>query len=67
MYENESLSHSVMSNLVTLWTVAHQAPLSVEFSRQVSWNGQLFSSSGDLPNLGIEFRSLAFCRWILYF
>ena len=40
------------------WTVAHQAPLSVEFSRQVYWSGLPFPSPGDLPNPGIEPRSL---------
>ena len=34
----------------TPWTVAHQVPLSVEFSRQKYWNAYLFSSPGDLPN-----------------
>ena len=34
-------------------TVAHQAPLPMEFSRQEYWNG-LFPSPGDLPDPGIE-------------
>ena len=38
-------------------TVAHQAPLSMEFSRQEYWSGLLFTSSGDLPDSGIEPRS----------
>ena len=33
---------------------AHQAPLSVEFSRQEHWSGEPFSSLGDLPTPGIE-------------
>ena len=37
-----------------LWTVALQAPLSMEFSRQENWNGLPFSTPGDLPDLGIE-------------
>ena len=41
----------------TLWTVACQAPLSMEFSRPQYWSGQLFSSPGDLPNPGIKPRS----------
>ena len=43
----------------TLWTVAHQAPLSMGFSRQEYWIGLPFPSSGDLPNPGIEPRSPA--------
>ena len=43
-----------MSDSVTPWTVAHQAPQSVEFSRQEYWNGLPFPSPGDLPNPGIE-------------
>ena len=42
---------------VTLWTVAHQAPLSMEFSRQEYWSGLPFPSPGDLPNPGIKPRS----------
>ena len=38
----------------TLWTVAHQAPLSMGFSRQEYWSGLPFPSPGDLPHLGIE-------------
>ena len=34
-----SQSHSVMSDFVTPWTVAHQAPLSMEFSRPEYWSG----------------------------
>ena len=40
--------------LVTPWTVACQAPLSMGFSRQEYWRGLPFPSPGDLPNLGIE-------------
>ena len=38
----------------TPWTIACQAPLSMEFSRQEYWSGLPFPSSGDLPNPGIE-------------
>ena len=38
----------------TPWTVAHQAPLSMGFSRQEYWSGLLFPSPRDLPNPGIE-------------
>ena len=47
----------VMSDSATLWTVAHQAPLSVGFSRQEYWR-LLSPPSGDLPDPGIEPRSL---------
>ena len=40
----------------TLWTVAHQAPLSMRFSRQEYWSGFLFLSPGDLPDPGNEPR-----------
>ena len=36
------------------WTVAHLAPLSMEFSRQKYWRGLPFPSPGDLPNPGIK-------------
>ena len=39
------LSHSVVSNSVTFWTVGHQAPLFMWFFRQEYWNGSPFSSS----------------------
>jgi len=41
------LSHVQL--FVTPWTVARQAPLSLEFSRQEYWSVLLFPSSGDLP------------------
>ena len=34
--------------------VVHQAPLSMGFSRQESWDGWPFPSPGDLPDPGIE-------------
>ena len=43
----------------TLWTVAHQAPLSMGFSWQKYRSELPFSSPGDLPNPGIKFMSLA--------
>ena len=39
---------------MTPWTVAHQAPLSMGFSRQEYWSGLPFPSPGDLPDPGIE-------------
>ena len=47
------------STLVTLWTVACQAPLSMGFSRQEYWSGLPFPSPGDLPTQGIGPRSPA--------
>ena len=40
--------------LATPWTVAHQDPLSMEFSRQEYCSGLPFPSPGDLHNPGIE-------------
>ena len=40
-------------------TVACQAPLSTEFSRQEYWSGLPFPSPGDLPDPGIKSRSPA--------
>ena len=39
---------------MTLWSVAHQAPLSMEFSRPGYWSGLPFLSPGDLPNPEIK-------------
>ena len=43
---------------VTPWTVAPQVPLSMEFSRQEYWSGLPFLSPGNLPDPGIQPRSL---------
>ena len=52
----------------TLWTVAHQASLSKEFSKQAYWSGLPFTTLGSLPVSGIELRwtCLLHCRRILY-
>ena len=49
------------------WTVAHQAPLSMEFSREEYWSGLPSPPPGDLPNPWIK-ESCVFCidRQILY-
>ena len=47
-------SHQVMSKSETLWTVAHQAPLSMGFPRQEYCSGLLFPSAGDLPDPRIK-------------
>ena len=63
---SESVSGSVVSDsLATPWTVAHQAPLSVGFSRQDYWSGLPCPSPGDLPYPVIEPGS-PHCRQILY-
>ena len=54
----KSLSHVQL--FVTPWTVAHQAPPSMGFSKQEYWSGLPFPSPGDLPDPGIEPGSLAF-------
>ena len=51
----ELLSHIRL--LVTPWTVACQAHLSMEFSRQEYWSGLPCPSPGDLPNPGTKPRS----------
>ena len=53
----QSLSHVQL--FVSPWTRAHQAPLSVEFSRQEYWSGLPFPSPGNLPDPGIKPTSLA--------
>ena len=61
------LSHVQL--FTTPWTVAHQAPLSMGFSRKEYWSELPFPSPGDLPEPGIEARSPSsscFGRWILY-
>ena len=51
------LSH--VQPFVTPWTVAHKAPLSMEFSRQEYWLGLPLPTPGDLSNPEIELMSLA--------
>ena len=60
------LSHVQL--FVTLWTVAHQDSLSMEFSRQDYLSGLPFSLSGGLSKPGINPRLLFLmhCRWILH-
>ena len=47
----------------TLWTAAHQAPLSMEFPRQEYWSGLPCPPRGDLPHPGIEPSSLKSPHW----
>ena len=51
-----------MSNFMSLWTVALQAPLSIGFSRQEGWRLPC-PPPGNLPNPGIEPMSLMFPEW----
>ena len=46
------LSHVQL--FATPWTLAYQAPLSMEFSREEYWTGLLCPPPGDLPDPGIE-------------
>ena len=61
---------SVVSiSFVTPRTIAHQAPLSMGFSRQEYWSRLPFPPPEDVPDPGIETvspASLLHCRWILY-
>ena len=49
-----SLVPKMCLTLVTTWTIAHQAPLSMGFHRQEYWSELPFSSPGGLPTPGIE-------------
>ena len=51
------LSHGQL--FATPWTIVHQAPLSMGFSRQEYWSGLPFPSPGNLPDPGIKPRSPA--------
>ena len=55
---------SCLDSLVTPWTIAHQAPLSMGFSGQKYWSGLTSPSSGSLTDLVIEPAPLH-CRQIL--
>ena len=52
-------SLSCVQLFATPWTVTHQAPPSMEFSRRGYWSGLPFPSPGDLPDPGIKPRSPA--------
>ena len=55
--ESEVKSLSRVQLFATPWTVAHQAPLPMGFSRQEYWSELPFPSPGDLPDPGIKLRS----------
>ena len=50
----EQISMLNIQFFATLWTVACQAALSMEFSRQEYWSGLSFPTPGDFPDSGIE-------------
>ena len=52
------LSPVTSDYFVTPWTVAHQAPLSMGFSRQEYWSVLPFPPPRDLPYPGMETESL---------
>ena len=54
-----AMSVVVVADSATLRTVAHQAPLSLGFSRQEYWSGLPFPLPEDLPNPGVKPGSLA--------
>ena len=59
----KSLSH--LQLFATPWTVAYQAPQSMDFSRQEYWSGLLLPSLGHLPDPGLNL-GLLHCRQMLY-
>ena len=46
-------------SFATLWTIAHQAPLSMGFPKQEFWAGLQFPSPRDLPDPGVELMAPA--------
>ena len=52
-------AYLVVSDSVTPWIVARQAPLSMEFSRQEYWNRLPFPTPGSLPDPGVKSTFLA--------
>ena len=59
LFRGGGLVAKLCPTLATLWTVAHQAPLSIGFSRQKYWSGLPFPSPEGLSDPGIEPRSPA--------
>ena len=55
---SKCVSHSVLSDSATPWTVACQAPLSMWLSRQEYWSGWPCPPPGDLPKSEIQLSSL---------
>ena len=64
--DNDTCMHAKSLQLclfVTLWTVAPQAPLTMEFSRQEYWSDLPCPPPGDLPCPGIKLVSFTFPAW----
>ena len=59
-WETFSVKMCVLSHLCS---VAHQGPLSMEFSRQEDWSGLPYPPPGDLPDPGIEPTLLRLLHW----
>ena len=57
VYTHTHTSSVMSDSFATPWTVACQAPLSMEFSRQEYWRGLPFPTPGDLPDPGSEAMS----------
>ena len=47
-----------VASIMSLWTLAHQGPLSMRLSRQEYWSGLPYPPPGDLPDPGVEPMSL---------
>ena len=56
---SSSVSNFSVQFLANLWTVAHQAPLSMGFLRREYWRWLPFPPPGDLPDPGMELTSPA--------
>ena len=57
-------AHDQLCSLfAAFWTIAHQCPQSMEFSRQQSWRGLPFPPPGEPPNSGIKPGSPASPSW----
>ena len=63
--EGERVTRSVVCDSATQWTIARQAPLALEFSKQGYWRGLPSPSLRDLPDQGLN-PYLLHCRQILY-
>ena len=60
------LSCSVVSDSATPWTIAHQAPLSMEFSRQEHWSGFPCPHPGESSQPRDWTRVSSFGNWFPY-